>query len=59
MLREIIKGDIIDEVTNFVEEYKNNLMKQSVFDLRKKFADRFEEFINQSMEKPDQLKECI
>ena len=57
MLREIIKGDIIDEVTNFIEEYKNK--KDKLVDFRYKFADRFEEFINESMEKPDQLKECI
>ena len=41
MLREIIKGDIIDEITNFVEEYKNK--KDKLVDFRYKFADRFEE----------------
>ena len=57
MLSEIIKGDIIDEVTKFIEEYKNK--KDKLVDFRYNFAERFEEFVDYSMEKPDQLKECI
>ena len=57
MLREMIKGNIIDEVAKFIEEYKAK--KDELVDFRYKFADRFEKIIDDSMEKPEQLKECI